>query len=413
MSMEKTSLDLQKIRKDFPILERKINGSPLVYFDNAATTQKPNQVIEAVVDFYKNYNANVHRGIHTLSEEATELYEKSREKVASFVGGLAEELVFTNGATSGLNGVALSLCPKIKSGDEIIVSIAEHHSNFVPWQKICEKQGAQLKVIRVSESGEFPLDDLEKYLSPSTRVVALPQASNVLGTIFPIMRICNMVKNYNESILVVIDGAQSIPHFPVNVKKLGCDFLAFSGHKMLGPMGIGGLWIKKSLLEELDPFAYGGGMISRVTEEQSLWAEPPPKFEAGTPNVAGAIGLAKACEYLQQIGLKNVENHTRQLTTLALEKLREIPDLKILGPMDPKKRTGLISFTVKGAHPHDISAVLNSKGIATRAGQHCAMPLHDSLQIPASTRISFYVYNTLEEVDYFVKSLKEGLKILL
>lgn len=411
--MKKTPLDLQKIRKDFPILERKINGSPLIYFDNAATTQKPNQVIDAVADFYKNHNANVHRGIHTLSEEATELYEKSREKVASFVGGTAKELIFTSGATAGLNGVALSLSSKIKPGDEVIVSIAEHHSNFIPWQKICEKQGAKLKVLKVSENGEFSLDELEKSLSPSTRIVALLQASNVLGTIFPIMRICDIVKNYNTDIFVVVDGAQSVPHFPVNVQKLGCDFLAFSAHKMLGPMGIGGLWIKKTLLEELEPFGYGGGMISQVTEEQSQWTEPPAKFEAGTPNVAGAVGLAKACEYLQQLGLKNVENHTKQLTTLALEKLREIPNLKILGPLDPNKRTGLISFAVKGAHPHDIAAVLNSKGIAVRAGQHCAMPLHDSLQIPASTRISFYVYNTPEEVDYFVESLREGLKILL
>jgi cysteine desulfurase/selenocysteine lyase len=404
--------DIDKIRKDLPILERKINGYPLVYFDNAATSQKPLQVVKAISDYYLHHNANVHRGIHELSEEATELYENARKIVAGFIGASSKELIFTKGTTDGLNGVALSLKPRISAGDEIIVSSAEHHSNFIPWQKLCEEKQAKLIVLDTSKAQNFPFETLQSLLSEKTKIIALSHASNVLGTISPIARISRIIKAFNPKILIAVDAAQSVPHFSVNVQKLGCDFLAFSGHKMLGPMGIGGLWIKKDLLDTLEPFSFGGGMISQVKTEESLWTESPAKFEAGTPNVAGAVGLAEAVKYLQNIGMENVQNHTQELTAHAMKRLQEIPDLKILGPKNAKERTGLISFTIKNAHPHDIAAVLNSKGIAVRAGQHCTMPLHDALEIPATTRASFYIYNTLEEVDYFIESLKEGLKIL-
>ncbi len=410
-------MNTNKIRKDFPILERKINGNPLVYFDNAATSQKPKQVIEAISNYYSNHNANVHRGIHDLSEEATEMYEEARKAVANFIGANTEEIIFTKGTTDGLNGIARSLSSQIQEGDEIIVTSVEHHSNFVPWQKICELKKAKLVVWNIfqskNSSDEISLEAFSSLLSPKTKIVALSHASNVLGTIFPIMRISEIAKSHNEKILLIVDGAQSVPHIPVDVQKLGADFLAFSGHKMLGPMGIGVLWAKREHLKTLEPFEFGGGMISQVKEDQSTWAEIPARFEAGTPNVSGAIGLAEACKYLQKIGMEEVQKHSQDLAEHAMKRLREISNLAILGPTDPTKKTGLVSFTVQNAHPHDIAAVLNTKGIAVRAGQHCTMPLHDSLEISASTRASFYIYNTVEEVDYFIESLKEGLKILL
>ncbi|MBP8960965.1 SufS family cysteine desulfurase [Patescibacteria group bacterium] len=407
-------MNTNEIRKDFPILERKINGYPLVYFDNGATTQKPNQVIDAVSDYYKTHNSNVHRGIHELSEEATKMFEDSRKVIADFVNAKSsDEIVFTKGTTDGINGMAQSLFTKIQPGEEVIVTSAEHHSNFVPWQNLCNLKGGKLRVLDASKKEEFPMEELISMINSKTKVVALLHASNVLGTIFPIMEISKKVKSHNEKVLIVVDGAQSVPHFPVDVQKLGCDFLAFSGHKMLGPMGIGVLWAKKEHLKTLEPFDFGGGMISQVSNEGSTWADLPAKFEAGTPNVAGAIGLAKACGYLSKIGMENVQKHSQELAKHAIEKLEKIPNLDILGPKDPAKRTGLVSFTIKNAHPHDIAAILNTKGIAVRAGQHCTMPLHNALNIPASTRASFYIYNTLEEVDYFVESLKEGLKILL
>ncbi|HDQ88829.1 MAG TPA: cysteine desulfurase [candidate division WWE3 bacterium] len=411
------TLNTKSIRKDFPILERKINGNPLVYFDNAATSQKPLRVIRAVSDYYLNSNANVHRGIHELSEEATKMYEEARKTVANFIGATsANELIFTKGTTDGINAVATGLTPQTSSGDGIIVTSAEHHSNFVPWQKLCELKGAELKVLATANSNtEFPLESLTSLLNEKTKIVSLSHASNVLGTIFPIMRIAQIVKEYNPEILIIVDAAQSVPHLPVNVQKLGCDFLAFSGHKMLGPMGIGALWMKKEHMEKLEPYEFGGGMISSVKAEKSTWAEGPEKFEAGTPNVAGAIGLAEAVKYLQKLGMENVQKHSQELAEITIKKLKEIPNIKlnILGSQKPEERTGLVSFTIEGAHPHDIAAVLNSKGIAVRAGQHCTMPLHDSLGISASTRVSFYIYNTEEEVDYFIESLKKGLKILV
>ena len=407
-------MNVKKIRNDFPILERKINGNPLIYFDNAATSQKPLAVIEAISDYYKKHNANVHRGIHTLSDESTQLYEGARKTIAEFIGAnSANELIFTKGTTDSLNSLAISLCKEINTDDEIITTIAEHHSNFLPWQKLAEKRGAALKILKTVDNEKLFINELEKTLTEKTKIVTLTQASNVLGTIFPIMRIAEKVRQYNPNIKIVIDGAQSLPHIPVNVRKLNIDFFAFSAHKMMGPMGIGGLWIKNELLQWLEPFAVGGGMINEVTLKKSSWAEVPHKFEAGTPDVAGAIGWAKAIKYIEKIGgMKTLQKHCRELTKYAIENLQKIDGLKILGSADAEKRTGLVSFTVNGVHAHDIAGLLDSKGVAIRAGHHCAAPLHEELGISASARVSFQIYNTKEEIDYFVETLKEGLKIL-
>ena len=407
-------MNVKKIRNDFPILERKINGNPLIYFDNAATSQKPLAVIEAISDYYKKHNANVHRGIHTLSDESTQLYEGARKTIAEFIGAnSANELIFTKGTTDSLNSLAISLCKEINTDDEIITTIAEHHSNFLPWQKLAEKRGAALKILRTIDNEKLFINELEKTLTEKTKIVTLTQASNVLGTIFPIMRIAEKVRQYNPNIKIVIDGAQSLPHIPVNVRKLNIDFFAFSAHKMMGPMGIGGLWIKNELLQWLEPFAVGGAMINEVTLKKSSWAEAPHKFEAGTPDVAGAIGWGKAIKYIEKIGgMKTLQKHCRELTKYAIENLQKIDGLKILGPEDAEKRTGLVSFTVNGVHAHDIAGLLDSKGVAIRAGHHCAAPLHEELGINASARVSFQIYNTKEEIDYFVETLKEGLKIL-
>ncbi|MBD3365882.1 SufS family cysteine desulfurase [candidate division WWE3 bacterium] len=410
-------MSTEKIRKDFPILERKINGKPLVYLDNSATSQKPKQVIEAMLNYYEKHNANVHRGIHTLSDEATHLYEDARKTVAEFIGGKPEELVFTKGTTDSLNAVALMLQRDIKKGDEIITTVVEHHSNFIPWQRIAEEKGAVLKVISMKESQregspDFPMRQLKNLLSKKTKIVALGHVSNVLGTVFPVTGISREVHKYNKDIKIVVDGAQSVPHIPVNVKKLGIDFLTFSGHKMLGPMGIGGLWIREELAEKLTPFSYGGGMINKVSIEKSTWAATPHKFEAGTPNVAGAVGLAEAVKYLEKIGMKEVKKHTQDLAAHAIKELRVLEDVRILGPLDAEKRAGLVSFVIEGVHAHDIAGVLDAKGIAIRAGQHCTAPLHKALCLNASARVSFQIYNTKKEIDYFIESLREGLKLL-
>ena len=404
-------MNIKKIREDFPILERKINGNPLVYFDNAATSQKPMQVIEAISNYYKHHNANVHRGIHTLGDESTQLYEESRKNIAEFMGaGSPEELVFTKGATDSLNSLAISLRKEIDAGDEIITTIAEHHSNFLPWKKLALENRAILKLIFAIENEEKFIKRLEENLSEKTKIVTLLHASNVLGTIFPIMRIVEKIRQYNPNIKIVIDGAQSLPHIPINVQKLNIDFFACSAHKMMGPMGIGGLWIKKEHLETLEPFAFGGSMINEVTLERSSWAEAPHKFEAGTPDVAGAIGWAEAIKYIKKIGgMKVIQKHTQELAEYTIKRLKEIEGLIILGPT---KRTGLVSFTIDGIHAHDVAGVLDSKGIAIRAGHHCAAPLHAKLGIDASARISFQIYNTKEEINYFVDALKNGIKLL-
>jgi len=407
-------MNVKKIRKDFPILERKINGNPLVYFDNAATSQKPIQVIKAISDYYKKHNANVHRGIHTLSDESTQLYEGARKAVAEFIGASCpEELIFTKGTTDSLNSLAISLRKEINAGDEIITTVTEHHSNFLPWQRLTQEKRAGLKIIHEVEDEKRFIRELEEALSSKTKIVTLAHASNVLGTIFPIMGIAEEIRHRNPNIKIVVDGAQSLPHIPVNVQNLNIDFFTCSAHKMMGPMGIGGLWIKKEHLQSLEPFAFGGGMIKEVTLESSSWAEAPHKFEAGTPDVAGAIGWAEAIKYVESVGgMKAIQRHTQKLTKYAIERLEKIENLVILGGKDETRRTGLVSFIVEGVHAHDIAGVLDSKGIAIRAGHHCTAPLHTELNIVASARISFQIYNTKEEIDCFMVALKDGLKIL-
>lgn len=404
--------DPNKIKNDFPIFKRKINGNDLVYLDNAATSQKPKQVVDAVSDYYLSHNANVHRGVHTLSEEATNMYEDARQKVADFIGAKFGEIVFTTGSTGSLNRVAFGWgFENLTEKDTIVFVEVDHHSNIVPWQIVSERTGAKLKSIGVTINGEIDLKELDALLDSSVKILAVSHASNVLGTIFPIAEICKIAKKYGT--LVSVDGAQGIPHFKIDVKKLGCDFYSFSGHKMLGPMGIGVLWAKKELLEKMTPCEYGGGMIKQVHLDKSTWASIPQRFEAGTPGVAGAVGLASAIDYLENLGMDNIVEHEKELTKYALEELSKLEGVHILGPKDPSKRTALFSMVFDGMHPHDVATILNLEGIAVRSGQHCAMPLHESLDISSSTRASFYVYNTKDDVDALVKGIKKAKEVLL
>ena len=405
--------DVDKIKKDFPILDRTINGHPLVYFDNAATSQKPKQVIKAVVDYYEHHNANVHRGIHTLSEEASDLYENARKNVSSFFGSpRPKELVFTSGTTESLNLVAFGWGLKnLKKKDVILVSDAEHHSNMVPWQEVAGKTGAKLELFSASQAidGDI-LPFLKEKMNDRVKIISLPHASNVTGAIVDLKSVAKEAKKVGA--LVCVDGAQAAPHLKVDVKSLGCDFYAVSAHKMLGPTGMGALWAKEELLENMDPIMFGGGMIKEVYEQDSTWAPIPEKFEPGTPNVAGAVGFSAAIDYLKQVGMENIRTHEIELNTYAMEKLHEIKGLSIIGPKDPAKRTGLVSFVMKNIHAHDLAAILDTKGVAVRSGHHCAMPLHSKLKITASTRASYYLYNTKEDIDALVAGLKEAIKIL-
>jgi cysteine desulfurase / selenocysteine lyase len=402
----------KNIKNDFPILKRKINGEDLVYLDNAATSQKPQQVIAAITDFYTNHNANVHRGIHTLSEEATDLYEGARKKVAQFIGAsFPEEIVFTKGTTESLNRVAFEWAiENLKKGDVILTTEMEHHSNLVPWQIVADRLGVELKILPFDSTGDISLRVFEEAIDERVKLVAVTHASNVFGTILPVKKICKLAKEFDCK--VVVDGAQAIPHMHVNVASLGCDFYAFSGHKMLGPTGIGVLWVKRDLLENMPPYEYGGGMIDDVSANVSTWAEIPEKFEAGTPNVAGAVGLAAAIDYLEGVGMDEIKQHDISLNEYALSALSQVVGLEILGPKDPKKRTGLVTFNVTGIHSHDISAVLNSEGVAVRSGHHCAQLLHKRCNIHSSTRASFYFYNTKEDVDKLIIGLEKAKRIL-
>lgn len=404
--------DVNKIREDFPILKRKINGHDLVYLDNAATSQKPRQVIEAISDYYENHNANAHRGVHTLAEEATKMYEEARAKVAGFVNARkTEEIIFVRNATEALNLVVYSWGrANIKQGDEIVVSEMEHHSNLVPWQILAKETGAIIKYIPFDENGELQISNFKLQISKRTRVVSVVHVSNSLGTINPIKEIAKLA--HDAGAIIVVDGAQSVPHMKVDVQSLDADFLAFSGHKMLGPMGIGALYGKYDLLEAMPPFMFGGDMIRKVTLTESSWNDVPYKFEAGTPNVADAVGLGAAIDYLENLGMESVRSHEIELTSYALERLGLIKGLTIYGPKDAKRRGGVVAFTIKGAHPHDIASILDGGGIAVRSGHHCTMPVHLKLGIPASTRASFYAYNTKEEVDKLTEGLEKAKRIL-
>jgi cysteine desulfurase/selenocysteine lyase len=405
-------LDVDKIRKDFPILKRKINGKPLVYFDNAATSQKPQSVINAITHYYEYYNANIHRGVHTLSEEATEAYESSRSKVRNFIGAKeTKEIIFTRNATEAINLVAYSWARQhVLPGDEIVLSPAEHHSNFVPWQILAQERGAKLVFLDLDAEGIVDLNSAAKIIGPKTKLLTITQMSNVLGTIMPVAQLAEMA--HKQGAIVLVDGAQSLPHLPVDMQKLGADFFAFSFHKMLGPTGVGVLWGKASTLESMPPFLSGGDMISSVWRDKVTFNSLPWRFEAGTPNIADVIGSGAAITYLQALGMENVHKYEQELTEYALAKLSQIDNLAVYGTHDVNKRGGLISFNMAGIHPHDLGQILSESGICIRVGHHCCQPLMRDLNVSGTARASFYVYNTKEEIDSMVEALKEAQKVL-
>ncbi len=395
---------MRNVRGDFPVLERTVNGNALIYLDSAATAQKPTQVIEAIARFYREANANVHRGLYALSVEATELYENARKRIAALIGARPEEVIFTRGTTESLNLLAYSLGEaRVREGDEILVTVMEHHANLIPWQELARRRGAVLSAVGITPDGELDMDDFRRKLSSRTAIVAVTHVSNVLGTINPIPEISR--EAHRVGALVVVDAAQSVPHLLVDVKELGCDFLAFSGHKMLGPTGIGILWGRRELLEEMPPFLTGGEMIREVWIDRATWNDLPYKFEAGTPPIAQAVGLGAAVEYLVGLGMDEVRRHEEELTGLLLEGLRARDYVEVYGPHDPQKRGGVVAFNLRGIHPHDVATLLDQEGIAIRAGHHCAQPLHRLLGISASCRASVYVYNTPEEIELFLAAL--------
>ena len=400
-----TRLDLPTLRTEFPILQSEPDGRSLVYLDSAATAQKPRSVIRAIEEFYRQDNANVHRGVYELARRATERYEGARARIAGFFG-IADpaELILTRGATEALNLVATSWgMQNLRPGDEVLLSIAEHHSNLVPWQMVAQRTGARLRFLDIDEQGRFDLSVLDERLTERTRLVSVAQVSNTLGTIHSVAEIAERAHAMGAT--VVVDGAQSAPHLPVNLPALGCDFFAFSGHKMYGPTGIGGLWGRRELLEAMPPVVGGGNMIERVERERSTYAALPNRFEAGTPHIAGAVGLGAAVDFLSGLGMAAVAAHERGLTAYALERLRSIPELRIFGPVDPAERCGAVSFALADIHPHDVATLLDSEGIAIRAGHHCTQPLMQHLGVPATARASFGVYNTDEDVERLVEGL--------
>ena len=407
MPKTKTNLDIEGIRKSFPILKRKVHGKPLVYLDNAATSQKPNQVIEAIDFYYKNYNANVHRSIHQLGEEATAKFEEAHQKIADFINADSyQNIVLTKNTTESLNLVAYSLTADLKKGDEVAISQMEHHSNFVPWQQLAKLRGLTLNFIKIDEEGKLDDESIKKNITKKTKIVSLTHVSNVLGTINPIKEIARIAHEVGS--LIVVDGAQSTPHMPVDVKKLDADFYAFSGHKMLGPTGVGVLYGKKELLENMQPFLYGGEMIREVRFDDTKFNELPWKFEAGTPNIAEGIGLGVAIDYLKKIGMEKIHQRDKELVNYAIKRLKEIDNVTIYGP---KERGAVIAFNVDKVHAHDVSQILDSEGVAIRAGHHCAMPLHSILGINSTARASFYLYNTEEEVDVFINAIHKAKKV--
>ena len=398
-------LDVARIRKDFPILQRQVHGKPLVYLDSAATSQKPKAVIETLVRYYSENNANIHRGIHTLSEEATALYEEARGKVCRFIGApKPDSVIFTRNATEAINLVSNAWGDRhVQAGDEILLTEMEHHSNLVPWQLLAKKKGATLKFIPVTADGRLDLEQLPRLLGPRTKLVSVTLMSNVLSTLNPVKEIIQAA--HAQGVSVLVDGAQGVPHLPVHVLDLNCDFLVFSAHKMLGPTGVGVLYAKEALLEEMDPFLGGGDMIRDVWLDHSIWNDLPWKFEAGTPNIADVIAFGTAIDYLERIGMGEIHRHEQALGRYALKRLQEIDGLTVHGPLDPSLRGGLVSFEVKGLHPHDLGQLLDAEGIAIRAGHHCCKPLLRKMGVPATARASFYLYNTEEEVDALVQAI--------
>ncbi|EAF0182985.1 cysteine desulfurase [Listeria monocytogenes] len=399
-------IDIQKIRADFPILAQEINEKPLAYLDNAATSQKPKQVIEALTHYYEFDNANVHRGVHTLAARATDAYEAARGKVAKFIHAReVAEIIFTRGTTSAINLVVDSYAEaNIEAGDEIVISYLEHHSNLIPWQQLAKRKGAVLKYIELEEDGTISVEKAKKTIGEKTKIVALAHVSNVLGTITPMKEIAAIAHQFGAVILV--DGAQAVPHMEVDVVDLDADFYAFSGHKMMAPTGIGALYGKRELLDAMEPTEFGGEMIDFVELYDSTWKELPWKFEAGTPIIGGAIALGAAIDYLAEVGLANIHAHEQALASYAIEEMSKIEGITIYGPKDASKRCGLVTFNLEGAHPHDIATILDEDGIAIRAGHHCAQPLMKWLDVSSTARASFYIYNTKEEIDALIDGLK-------
>ncbi len=403
-------LDTAAIRKDFPILSREVYGKPLVYLDNAATSQKPAQVIQALVEYYERYNSNIHRGVHALSMEATEKYEEARQKCAEFIGSPSTTgVVLVRNTTEGINLVAQTWArSNIGPGDEILISEMEHHSNLVPWQKVAQDQGATLRFMPLTPEQTIDLSNLDSLLTSRTKLLTLNHMSNVLGTINPVKELTEAAHRVGARVL--IDGAQSVPHLKVDVNDLDCDFMAYSGHKMLGPTGIGVLYVKEEVIQDMEPFLRGGEMVRQVWDDRATWNDLPLRFEAGTPNIADTIAMGAAIDYLNALGMDNVREHEIAITDYALNAFQEIEDVKVFGPMDMSQRGGIVSFHCDYVHPHDIGTMLDQQGIAIRTGHHCAMPLMGKLSVPATARASFYVYNTEEEVDMLVKAVKETLR---
>ena len=398
---------IEALRADFPILSRQVNGRPLVYLDNAATTQKPRSVIDALVDYYSTSNANIHRGLHTLAEEATAAYEAVRERAAAFIGAPdRREIVFTRNTTESLNLLAYTLGSRLREGDEIVLSALEHHSNLVPWQLAARRTGAELRFIELGGDGELDLDSARAAIGPRARIVSVAHMSNVLGAIAPVAEIAEMARSVGAR--MIVDAAQSVPQMPVDIASLGADFIAFSSHKMLGPTGVGVLWGRRELLDDLDPFLGGGEMISVVNRGESTWAALPHKFEAGTPNIADVIAFGKAIDYLEAVGMDRVRDHDRGLVAYAMDRLSRLEGLDIYGPADPDRRGAVVAFNYADIHSHDIATILDAAGVAVRAGHHCAQPLMRELGVPATARASFYLYNRRDEIDALVDGLRDA-----
>ena len=402
-----TPLDTAAIRAEFPILSREVHGHPLVYLDNAATTQKPQSVIDALTSYYSTMNANIHRGLHTLAEEATTAYEDVRKQVAAFIGaGSHREVVFTRNTTESLNLLAYTLGARLRPGDEIVLTAAEHHSNLVPWQLVTQRTGAVLRFIELNDDQQIDIDTARAAINANTRIVSIVHMSNVLGSIAPVAEIAEMARSVGAT--MIVDAAQSAPHIPIDVGELGVDYLAFSAHKMLGPTGVGVLWGRQELLADLDPFLGGGEMISVVTREESSWAALPHKFEAGTPNIADVVAFGAALDFLNDVGMDAIAAHDAELTHYAVERLSRLEGLDIYGPSDPSERSAVVAFNYRDIHSHDVATILDRSGIAVRAGHHCAQPLMRTLGVPATARASFYLYNERSEVDALVDGLLEA-----
>jgi cysteine desulfurase/selenocysteine lyase len=397
---------VEQIRADFPTLKRTFHGKPVVFLDSGASSMKPFAVIQAEADFYTNNYANVHRGIYQLSEEATDKFEAARDALAKFIGARhSKELIFTRGTTESLNTLAYSLGDQLSPGDEVISTVMEHHSNIVPWQLLGQRRRTVLKHIGVDDEGFLKMDELDKLVTDRTKIITVTHVSNVLGTINPVKEIAKVAHDHGA--VCIVDGAQSTPHMPVDVKALGCDFFAFSGHKMCGPTGIGGLWGREELLEKMPPFLGGGDMIREVHLQESKWNVLPYKFEAGTPNIAGAIGLGAAVHYLNGVGMEWVAHHDEELVAYGLKRLSEMKGARVLGPKDPKKHAGVLSFWLDFAHPHDIAQIMDNEAVCVRAGHHCAMPVNERFGVPATTRASVYLYNNKDDIDRMLAAIEQ------